>query len=211
MAYRLSASLGWKRTTTVRRGDCATSAGSRCDSRLSRPERASKRSSWVGPALALSEGGRGAAHRELTSSDRVAFLHPRTPGLDPAAAERPRRADAARRPQAASGERPLRDLALRPSRPARFGVYRGASGAPRARLGAWTHSGVDRGGCGGALPAVDVQAIPPTLAARDRLREAQADQILVRNRAMSVQTLATRHGLDAEKEQQLIGEPVVDG
>ena len=36
-----------------------------------------------------------------------------------------------------------------------------------------------------ALAAVDIQAIPPTLAVRDRLREAQADQILVRNRAMS--------------------------
>ena len=55
-----------------------------------------------------------------------------------------------------------------------------------------------------ALTAVDVRATPPTLAARDRLREAQADQILVRNRAMSIQTLSTRHGLDAEKEQQLI-------
>jgi len=55
-----------------------------------------------------------------------------------------------------------------------------------------------------AARAVDVEAIPPTLAARDRLREAQADQILVRNKAMSIQTLSTRHGLDAEKEQQLL-------
>jgi capsid protein len=57
-----------------------------------------------------------------------------------------------------------------------------------------------------SLTATEIQAIPPTLAARDRFREAQADQILVRNRAMSIQTLSTRHGLDAEKEQQLIGE-----
>ena len=56
------------------------------------------------------------------------------------------------------------------------------------------------------LTAVDVQAIPPTLAVRDRLREAQADQILVRNKAMSTQTMATRHGLDAEREQRLTGQ-----
>jgi len=54
------------------------------------------------------------------------------------------------------------------------------------------------------LTALDLQAIPPTLAVRDRLREAQADQILVRNGAMSRQTMAMRHGLDAEKEEELI-------
>ena len=57
-----------------------------------------------------------------------------------------------------------------------------------------------------ALTAVDVQGVPPTLAARDRLREAQADQILLRNQAMSVQTMSIRYGLDPDKEQQLIKE-----
>lgn len=56
-----------------------------------------------------------------------------------------------------------------------------------------------------ALTAVDVQAIPPTLAVRDRYKEALADQILVRNKAMSTQTMSMRHGLDAEREGQLIG------
>jgi capsid protein len=51
---------------------------------------------------------------------------------------------------------------------------------------------------------VDIEGIPPSLAVRDRLKEAQADQILVRQGAMSPQTLALRHGLDPEKEQRLI-------
>jgi capsid protein len=55
------------------------------------------------------------------------------------------------------------------------------------------------------LGETDVQAVPPSLATRDRLREAQADQILVRNGAMSTQTMATRNGLDAEQEAKLIG------
>ncbi|HEY4759681.1 MAG TPA: phage portal protein [Thermoguttaceae bacterium] len=55
-----------------------------------------------------------------------------------------------------------------------------------------------------ALATVDIRGIPPTLAVRDRLKDAQADQILIRNRAMSVQTMAMRHGLDPEQEQQLI-------
>jgi capsid protein len=56
-----------------------------------------------------------------------------------------------------------------------------------------------------ALTQIDVEGIPPSLAVRDRLKEAQADQILVRNGAMSPQTLSLRHGLDAEKEQRLLG------
>jgi capsid protein len=44
--------------------------------------------------------------------------------------------------------------------------------------------------------AVDVQAIPPSLAVRDRLKEAQADRILVQSGAMSPQTMALRHGLE---------------
>ncbi len=58
-----------------------------------------------------------------------------------------------------------------------------------------------------ALTSVDIQGIPPSLAVRDRLREAQADQILVRNRAMSIQTMSMRHGLDPDQEQQLMGNP----
>ena len=57
-----------------------------------------------------------------------------------------------------------------------------------------------------ALASISIQGIPPTLAVRDRLREAQADQILVRNKAMSPQTMAMRHGLEGEKERELIGE-----
>jgi capsid protein len=62
---------------------------------------------------------------------------------------------------------------------------------------------------GGRLPAealllVDIRGIPPRLAVRDRLKDAQADQILVRNGAMSVQTMAMRHGLDPEQEQELL-------
>jgi len=55
-----------------------------------------------------------------------------------------------------------------------------------------------------ALRSVEVRGIPPTLAVRDRLKEAQADQILLRNGAMSVATMAMRNGLDPEQEQQLI-------
>jgi capsid protein len=62
---------------------------------------------------------------------------------------------------------------------------------------------------GGLLPAdtlteIEVRAIAPTLAVRDRLRDAQADQILVRAGAMSVATMALRHGLDPEHERQWI-------
>jgi capsid protein len=57
-----------------------------------------------------------------------------------------------------------------------------------------------------ALTEVDIEGIPPSLAVRDRLKEAQADQILVRQGAMSPQTLALRHGLDPEKEQRLVRE-----
>jgi len=56
-----------------------------------------------------------------------------------------------------------------------------------------------------SLASVDIQAIPPTLSVRDRHKEALADQILVRNKAMSTQTMSMRHGLDPEREQQLVG------
>lgn len=53
-----------------------------------------------------------------------------------------------------------------------------------------------------ALTSIKIQATPPTLAVRDRLREAQADQILVRNGAMSVATMSARHGLEPEREEK---------
>ena len=53
-----------------------------------------------------------------------------------------------------------------------------------------------------ALAAVDIRAVPPTLAVRDRLRDAQADQILLRNGAMSPATMAMRHGLEPADERQ---------
>ena len=56
-----------------------------------------------------------------------------------------------------------------------------------------------------ALVAIDIRSIPPSLAVRDRLKDAQADQILVRNGAMSVATMAMRSGLDPEQEERLIG------
>jgi len=55
-----------------------------------------------------------------------------------------------------------------------------------------------------AANAVDLRAIPPTLAVRDRLRDAQADRILMECGAMSVKTMAMRHGLDPERESRLI-------
>lgn len=55
-----------------------------------------------------------------------------------------------------------------------------------------------------ALDAVEVRGIPPTLAVRDRLRDAQADRILLECGAMSVETMSMRHGLDPEREQRLM-------
>lgn len=54
------------------------------------------------------------------------------------------------------------------------------------------------------LGSIDLRGIPPRLVIRDRLKDAQADQILVRNGAMSVQTMAMRHGLEPEQEQRLL-------
>lgn len=45
-----------------------------------------------------------------------------------------------------------------------------------------------------------VGATPPTLAVRDRLSEAKADEILLKNGVLSPQTMAMRHGLDPNKE-----------
>jgi capsid protein len=59
------------------------------------------------------------------------------------------------------------------------------------------------------LNTVEIRGIPPRLAVRDRLKDAQADQILVRNGAMSVQTMAMRHGLEPEQEQQLLQQAAI--
>jgi hypothetical protein len=48
---------------------------------------------------------------------------------------------------------------------------------------------------------VVVQGLPPTLAVRDRLKETEADEILVRCGEMSRETMALRHGLDPEEER----------
>ncbi|HYW80664.1 MAG TPA: phage portal protein [Thermoguttaceae bacterium] len=53
-----------------------------------------------------------------------------------------------------------------------------------------------------ALDTLEIRATAPGLSVRDRLKDAQADQILVRNGAMSVQTMAIRHGLDPRQEEQ---------
>ena len=50
---------------------------------------------------------------------------------------------------------------------------------------------------------VDVQAVPPLLAVRDRLDEAKADEILLKNNVMSRQTMAMRYGLDPKNETSL--------
>jgi len=56
----------------------------------------------------------------------------------------------------------------------------------------------------GTLEAVDLRGTPPTLAVRNQLHDAQADQILVRSGAMSLETMALRHGLDPDHERRLI-------
>jgi hypothetical protein len=54
-----------------------------------------------------------------------------------------------------------------------------------------------------ALALIDIEVEPPKIAVRDRLQEAQVDEILVRNGAMSVARMAMRHGLDPEVERGL--------
>ncbi|MCL2347133.1 MAG: phage portal protein [Planctomycetaceae bacterium] len=53
------------------------------------------------------------------------------------------------------------------------------------------------------LRVVDLQAIPPLLAVRDRLNEARADEILLKHGVMSPQTMAMRYGLDPKLEASL--------
>jgi len=53
-----------------------------------------------------------------------------------------------------------------------------------------------------AVDATMIAATAPMLATRDRLKEVQADEVLVRNGAMSDQTMAERSGLDWDNEQE---------
>ncbi len=54
-----------------------------------------------------------------------------------------------------------------------------------------------------ARTMIDLQSVPPLLAVRDRLEEARADQILLKNGVMSAQTMAMRYGLDPKLETSL--------
>jgi len=51
---------------------------------------------------------------------------------------------------------------------------------------------------------VTIDADAPTVQSRDRLAEAQADQILLSTKCMSRQTMAARHNLDYSQERKLI-------
>lgn len=57
---------------------------------------------------------------------------------------------------------------------------------------------------------IEIDVTLPTLTTRDRLKEVQADEILVRNEAMSVGTMAERHGLDPDAEQEKIDKARAD-
>lgn len=48
-----------------------------------------------------------------------------------------------------------------------------------------------------ARTAVKIKGIPPMLTTRDRYKEARADEILLKNGAMTPETMASRHGLEA--------------
>ncbi|MDO4587372.1 MAG: phage portal protein [Planctomycetia bacterium] len=53
------------------------------------------------------------------------------------------------------------------------------------------------------LKCVKIQAVPPTLAVRDRYKETKADEILLKHGIISPQTMALRYGLNPEKESWL--------
>ncbi|MCL2005082.1 MAG: phage portal protein [Planctomycetaceae bacterium] len=55
----------------------------------------------------------------------------------------------------------------------------------------------------GALHRISIHAIAPMLAARDRLNEARADEILYGLGVISKETLAMRYGLDPSQEERL--------
>ena len=54
------------------------------------------------------------------------------------------------------------------------------------------------------LRNVEIHAIPPLLAVRDRLKEARADEILLKNGIISAHTMTMRHGLDPGRESKLM-------
>ncbi len=56
---------------------------------------------------------------------------------------------------------------------------------------------------GDTLSRVRLHAIPPMLAVRDRLKEARADEILLKCGVLSPQTMSMRYGLDPGKESQM--------
>lgn len=56
------------------------------------------------------------------------------------------------------------------------------------------------------LELVRIDIMPPPVIARNRIQETQADEILVRNGAMSSETMAMRHGMDPEQERQKAAE-----
>ncbi len=56
----------------------------------------------------------------------------------------------------------------------------------------------------GILERVDITAEGPNVRTRDRLKDAQADQVLVMNGVLSKQTLAARHNLEYDKEHDKI-------
>jgi hypothetical protein len=56
------------------------------------------------------------------------------------------------------------------------------------------------------LDRIEITAQPPTVQTRDRLKDAQADNILVQARAMSAQTMAERNDLDWSVEEKRIAD-----
>jgi hypothetical protein len=56
------------------------------------------------------------------------------------------------------------------------------------------------------LDRLDITAVPPNVQTRDRMKDAQADSILVASKAMSSQTMAERANLDWDQEQERIAE-----
>lgn len=56
----------------------------------------------------------------------------------------------------------------------------------------------------GVLDMVEIDADAPMVMTRDRLREAQADQILLSQGIVSQQTVAARHGYDYDQERDLM-------
>ena len=55
-----------------------------------------------------------------------------------------------------------------------------------------------------SMERVEIHAIPPMLAVRDRLKEARADEILLKNGVISAHTMTMRHGLDPDREAKLM-------